>query len=68
MSKSPKPTHLPDPVDVFAQQILRHPERADDLKNGFRQRIGLTTKARGSETRTAVDTSDAEDLWDNVPV
>jgi hypothetical protein len=65
MPKSPNTAQATDAVDWFAQQILRHPERADDLKQGLRQQIGLET---GSASPEAVDLSDPEDFWDNVPV
>ena len=52
-----------DPVEWFAEQIMRHPERADVLKDSFRRQIGAAPP-----DSAASDPNDPEDLWDNVPV
>lgn len=53
-----------DPINWFAKEILRNPERLDDLKSQLMNRLD------GRRTRATVvpDTNDPEDLWDNVPV
>ena len=64
MEKPVKNTTVLDPVDWFATEILRNPERADDLKDVLRQQMGVTR--RRSEAPDPSD--DTDDLWDNVPV
>jgi hypothetical protein len=55
-----------DPVDWFTTEVLRNPERADDLKDSLRRQIGLAASewSRAEEP----DPADADDLWNNVPV
>ena len=63
LDKTAKSAWSHDPVDRFATEILRHPERADALKDRFRREI------RGSsDQREPEFDADLEDLWDNVPV
>ena len=55
-----------DPVERFATDILRHPDRADDLKDRLRRQIGLSVERAAPVD--AGDPADLDDLWDNVPV
>lgn len=67
MSKSAKTSIVIDPVDWFAAEILRNPDRADALKESLRSQIGLGSRSDRHFADDA-DPSDPIDLWDNVPV
>jgi hypothetical protein len=66
MSKRLNAAGAIDPVDWFTNEVLRNPERADDLKDRLRRQIGLSASTR-SRTEEP-DPADADDLWNNVPV
>jgi hypothetical protein len=53
-----------DAVDWFATEILRDPDRLDDLKARFRKQMGRETP----ETPPRTIQDDVEDFWDNVPI
>ena len=58
-----------DDIDRFAEELQRNPERADDLKQALREKMGLGAPIHRLEPqRNPLDTGEAEDLWDNVPV
>lgn len=57
-----------DEIDQFADDLVRHPERASDLKAALRRRIQGADIVRVAPRHVALDTSEPDDLWDNVPV
>ncbi|MGB3316316.1 MAG: hypothetical protein WBB85_18095 [Albidovulum sp.] len=60
-----------DDIDVFVEDLLARPDRAEELKRMLRDRLGapLSTPARRAHLKVVVDTaSDPDSLWDNVPV
>ncbi len=59
--------HPADAIDRFAEELLRHPERACDLKAALRHAIGHGRR-RDAGADTGRDVEDVDDLWDNVPV
>lgn len=60
-----------DEIDVFVEDLLARPERAEELKRVLRGRLGtpVSTTQRRAHLRV-VDTSgsDPDSLWDNMPV
>lgn len=60
-----------DDIDLFVEDLLARPERAEELKRALRDRLGAPVPATGrrSHLRVVSDTaSDPDSLWDNVPV
>lgn len=65
MSRDRDSVPLPDAIDRFADEIVRHPERADRLKAALRNEMrGKPMTPAGP----ASDPGDPEDYWNNVPV
>ena len=58
-----------DDIDRFAEELQRHPERADDLKQALREKIGISVPVHRLEPkRSPLDSGEPEDFWDNVPI
>ncbi len=60
-----------DDIDVFVEDLLARPDRAEELKRMLRDRLGapLEKSERRAHLRVVRETaSDPDSLWDNVPV
>lgn len=57
-----------DPIDRFAEEILRHPDRAEDLKRALRDSMGRGAVHRIQPDRRPLAEDEPDELWDNVPV
>ena len=66
MEKSTKNARLTDPVDWFADEIMRNPDRASDLKEALRHQMGIVSSHGVDHGQS--DEDEADDIWDNVPV
>lgn len=63
-------TERRDEIDLFVDDLLANPERAEELKGQLRHKFGetLTPKQRRAQLRLLTLCGDAEGMWDNVPV
>lgn len=59
-----------DFVDAFVEEAIRHPERAEEIKQALRDRLsgGARPRPRLKAVQEVPDQAEAEDLWDNVPI
>lgn len=59
-----------DEIDLFVDQLLADPARAEELKGKLRDRLGgpETPARRRARLRLIPVCGDAEGLWNNVPV
>lgn len=59
-----------DEIDLFVDDLLANPERAEELKGRLRDSFGkaMTPEQRRAQLRLLTLCGDAEGMWDNVPV
>ena len=60
-----------DEIDLFVDDLLANPHRAEELKGMLRQTFGdrrTTPEKRRAQLRLLTLCNDAEALWDNVPL
>ncbi|MCV2871671.1 hypothetical protein OEZ71_05130 [Defluviimonas sp. WL0050] len=60
-----------DDIDLFVDDLLARPERAEELKRMLRDRLGAPIPPFGRRPHLKVVSETANDpdsLWDNVPV
>lgn len=63
-----------DEIDLFVDDLLADPDRAEELKGKLRQTFGetatdrTTPEKRRAQLRLLTLCNDAESLWDNVPL
>lgn len=55
-----------DDVDRLVDTLLAEPDRADDIKNLLRNRLGVERVVHLKAVRSVSE--DLDDMWDNVPV
>jgi len=67
-------TQRRDEIDLFVDDLLANPDRAEELKGKLRQAFGdaetgrMTPEKRRAQLRLLTLCNDAEALWDNVPL
>ncbi len=63
-------TQRRDEIDLFVDDLLSNPERAEELKGKLRRTFGdtATPEQRRAQLRLLTLCNDAEALWDNVPL
>lgn len=63
-------TQRRDEIDLFVDDLLANPDRAEELKGRLRRTFGedATPEKRRAQLRLLTLCNDAEALWDNVPV
>ena len=63
-------TQRRDEIDLFVDDLLANPDRAEELKGKLRQTFGTeaTPEKRRAQLRLLTLCNDAEALWDNVPL
>lgn len=59
-----------DDVDMLVDTLLAEPDRADDIKNMLRRRLGVEGRAqpRSPLSLVSTKTDEIDEMWDNVPV
>lgn len=60
-----------DDIDLFVEDLLARPDRAEELKRMLRDRLGAPMTTNGRRTHLKVvseTTNDPDSLWDNVPI
>lgn len=63
-----------DEIDLFVDDLLANPDRAEELKGKLRQTFGdadadrVAPEKRRAQLRLLTLCNDAEGFWDNVPV
>ncbi|WP_347310870.1 hypothetical protein [Defluviimonas sp. SAOS-178_SWC] len=63
-------TQRRDEIDLFVDDLLANPERAEELKGQLRHKFGdaVSPEQRRAQLRLLTLCNDAEAMWDNVPV
>jgi hypothetical protein len=63
-------TQRRDEIDLFVDDLLANPNRAEELKGKLRETFGdaATPEKRRAQLRLLTLCSDADGLWDNVPL
>ncbi|MEI2807580.1 hypothetical protein [Albidovulum sp.] len=63
-------TQRRDEIDLFVDDLLANPERAEELKGKLRETFGdkATPEQRRAQLRLLTLCNDADALWDNVPL
>lgn len=68
LSNHPNLAEKRDDIDRLVEEIARHPERADTIKDAFRARLSGANVHSVTPKRVPLETNDPDDYWDNVPI
>lgn len=68
LSHHPKLTQDRDDIDRLVEEIARHPERADSIKDALRARLSGDASEQAPARSAPAEYGDLDEFWDNVPI